>query len=126
MSAWYNKTMAFPGELNLNYYKGDTQEFLIYPKQNGTASFLMTGYTIKFSIAEARGSSSIIECYAVIDSDDPTMARCAIRPADGAQLQAGTEYVYDVEISKTAVPYPLVYTILTGTVTVTEQVTLGA
>ena len=118
--------MAFPGELNLNYYKGDTQEFLIYPKQNGTSSFVMTGYSIKFSIAEARGSSSVIEAYAIIDADDPTMAKCAIRPADGAQLTPGVQYVYDVEISKTALPYPLVYTILTGTITVTDQVTQGA
>jgi hypothetical protein len=126
MSAWYNKTMAFPGELNLTYYKGDTQEFNIYPKQDGGNSpFYMTGYTIKFSIAEARGSNSVIECYAVVDSDDPTLARCAIRPADGAQLTPGTSYVYDIEISKDATPYPLVYTILTGTVTVTDQVTQG-
>lgn len=118
--------MAFPGELNLTYYKGDTQEFAIYPKQNDGSEFRMTGYTIKFSIAQTRGSSSIIQCYAVIDSEDASIARCAIRPADGAQLTAGTSYVYDVEISKSSTPYPLVYTILTGTVTVTDQVTQGA
>jgi hypothetical protein len=123
MSAWYNKTMAFPGELNLTYYKGDTQEFRIYPKQNGGQAFNMSGYTVKFSIAETRGSSSVIECYAVIDEVTPTVVNCAIRPADGAELTAGTQYVYDVEIKKTSTPYDLVYTILTGTVSVTEQVT---
>ena len=125
MSAWYNKTMAFPGELNLTYYKGDTQEFNIYPKQNDSTStpFNMSGYTVKFSIAETRGSSSPIECYSVIDENNPNLIRCAIRPADGAQLTAGTTYVYDVEIKKSSTPYDLVYTILTGTVSVTEQVT---
>ncbi|MFM6983882.1 MAG: hypothetical protein ACKOXF_07100 [Chitinophagaceae bacterium] len=117
--------MAFPGELNLNYYKGDTQEFRIYPKQNDGSSFNMSGYTIKFSIADTRGSLSVIECYAVVDENNPNMAVCAIRPADGAQLTAGTQYVYDVEIKKISTPYDLVYTILTGTVTVTEQVTQG-
>jgi hypothetical protein len=115
--------MAFPGELNLTYYKGDTQEFRIYPKQNDGSAFNMSGYTIKFSIAPTRGSSSVIECYAVIDDINPTIANCTIRPADGAQLTAGTGYVYDVEIKKTSTPYDLVYTILTGTVSVTEQVT---
>jgi hypothetical protein len=123
MSAWYNKTMAFPGELNLTYYKGDTQEFRIYPKQSGTQPFNMSGYTVKFSVAASRGSSSVIECYANIDSVNPTIVNCAIRPADGAQLTPGTQYVYDVEIKKTSTPYDLVYTILTGTISVTEQVT---
>lgn len=123
MSAWYNKTMAFPGELNLTYYKGDTQEFRIYPKQNDGSPFNMAGYTIKFSIAQSRGSLSVIECYAVVDENNPSMAVCAIRPADGTQLTAGTQYFYDVEIKKTSTPYDLVYTILTGTLSVTEQVT---
>jgi hypothetical protein len=118
--------MAFPGELNLTYYKGDTQEFAVYPKQNDGQSFNMSGYQIKFSIAESRGASQIIQCYAAVDSANPTVARCAIRPADGLQLTPGTQYVYDIEISKSATPYPLVYTILTGTVSVTDQVTTGA
>jgi hypothetical protein len=122
MSAWYNKTMAFPGELNLNYYKGDTQEFAIYPKQNDGSAFNMTGFTIKFAIAETRGATSLIECYASIDSQDPSIGRCAITPANGASLIAGKQYVYDVQISKPSTPYPLVYTILTGTVSVTDQV----
>ena len=119
--------MAFPGELNLTYYKGDTQDFSIYPKQSDGSAFIMAGYTIKFSISTERGSGGTTrECYAVISSDDPTKALCAIRPTDGDQLTAGTQYVYDIQISKSATPYPFVYTILTGTVTVTADVTQGA
>ena len=114
--------MAFPGELNLTYYKGDTQEFRIYPKQNNGQAFNMAGYTVKFSIAQQRGSSSVIECYAVIDSANPNVVNCTIRPADGAQLTPGIQYFYDVEIKKTSTPYDLVYTILNVTVSVTEQV----
>jgi hypothetical protein len=39
-------------------------------------------------------------------------------------MTAGTTYFYDVEIKKTASPYDKVYTILTGSITVQEQVTL--
>lgn len=117
--------MAFPNELNLNYYKGDTQEFAIYPKKTDNSAFDMTGYTVKFTIAESRGSSSVITCYAVIDSLNTSKLNCAIRPADGAQLVPGTTYYYDVEIKKTSTPYDLVYTVLTGTVSVTEQVSQG-
>ena len=118
--------MAFPGELNLTYYKGDTQDFSIYPKKSDGSAFIMAGYTIKFTISTGRGSGTPIQCYSVIDSDDPTKALCAIRPIDGNQLTAGTQYVYDIQISKSSVPYDIVYTILTGTVTVTADVTQGA
>ena len=117
--------MAFPNELNINYYKGDTQEFAIYPKKADGSEFTMTGYQPKFTIASARGSSSVVSCYASIDSQNPAKLLCTIRPADGAQLTPGTTYFYDVEISKSGTPYPLVYTILTGTVSVTEQVSQG-
>ena len=30
--------MAFPGTLNINYYKGDTYEFNIYPKKSTDGS----------------------------------------------------------------------------------------
>jgi hypothetical protein len=125
MSAWYNKTMAFPNELNINYYKGDTQEFAIYPKKTDGSEFSMTGYTPRFTIAAERGSSSVISAYAAVDSLNSAKLLCVIRPADGAQLTPGTTYYYDVEISKSGVPYPFVYTILTGTISVTEQVTRG-
>lgn len=117
--------MAFPNELNLNYYKGDTQEFAIYPKKTDTSAFDMTGYSVKFTVAPARGSSDIVSCYAVIDSSNTSRINCAITPANGANLVPGTTYYYDVEIKKTSVPYDLVYTVLTGTISVTEQVSQG-
>lgn len=121
--------MAFPSEVNLNYYKGDTYEFNIYPKlSNGTAMDL-TNYSVKFYIGETRGSSSNLqECYSSIPQasgqDYPNYIRCAIRPADGQTLDPTKTYYYDVEIKKTALPYDYVYTLLTGTVSITEQVTL--
>ncbi len=81
--------MAFPGELNLTYYKGDTQDFSIYPKQSDGSAFIMSGYTIKFSISTQRGSGTTpVECYAVVSADDPTKAALAegIVPGGGVSL----------------------------------------
>jgi len=145
--------MAFPAIYDFNYYKGDTFEFRIYPKKNdGTVFDLSPFYdsnilyntnTIdgvtgvapyeqaRFSIAEARGSAAvdIIKCFARVDSDTNTFVQCAIRPTEGNQLVAGTEYVYDVEVRHPAGGpdspfYEKVITLMTGTITVTDQVTL--
>lgn len=152
MSAWYNKTMAFPATYDFNYYKGDTFEFRIYPKKNDGTVFNLSAYQIatntsstiddvtdnvapydsaRFTISTVRGSagaSNKIDCYARIH-DDGTHVRCAIRPQDSTTLVAGTEYVYDVEVVKPAgnagnpESYPLVHTLLTGKITITDQVT---
>jgi hypothetical protein len=121
--------MAFPGTLNINYYKGDTYEFRIYPKDSLGASFDLTSYgqTAKFTISTSRGSTGVanqIECLAVITSGlYGNYVTCTIRPGDSLELNAGTQYVYDVEITKTASPYNYVYTLLTGSVTVTDHIT---
>jgi hypothetical protein len=88
----------------------------------------------QFTIATARGVISTdpsiqqpIRCFARV-SDDNTYVLCAIRPSDAATLLAGTEYVYDVEVRKpSGTPgsgtYELVHTLVTGTITVTDEVT---
>jgi len=87
----------------------------------------------QFTIATARGVIALdalqqpIRCFARV-SDDNTFVQCAIRPTDAQTLVAGTEYVYDVEVKKPAgLPgsgqYEIVQTLLTGTITVTDQVT---
>lgn len=120
--------MAFPGTYNISYYKGDTLEFVIYPKLADGSPYDLTDYTVKFSFSTARGSagsSTYHEAYAVISSAKDSV-RCAIRPADSSYLNAGTTYVYDVEITKSATPYSLVHTILTGNISVTDQVSVTA
>ena len=141
--------MAFPATYDFNYYKGDTFEFRIYPKKNdGTvfdlsAFYVPTNYanipddvtdtvapydSAQFTIANVRGSAGVpIKCFARV-SDDNTFVQCAIRPAEGNQLVAGTEYVYDVEVRKPAGlsgsgQYEVIQTLLTGAITVTDQVT---
>lgn len=116
--------MAFPGTYNIRYYKGDTFEFKIFPKTSTGAAFPLTDYSsVKFTIATQRGSSSLIEGYATI-SDDGQSVDCAITPAVSASLLLeNSPYVYDVEIGKDSEPYDFVYTLLTGTITLTDQVT---
>ena len=123
--------MAFPGTYNINYYKGDTFEFRVYPKDSSGAAFPLSQYIapaglVKFTMAPARGALGAgqvaVEGFAEI-SNDNTNILCVITPANGAELVAGTEYVYDVEIARSSSNYDYVYTLLTGTVSVTAQVT---
>jgi hypothetical protein len=122
--------MAFPGTYNISYYKGDTLEFRVYPKDSSGAAFDLEDYEDEygnspiFTISTSRGQSGIedqISAYASI-SEDGSHILCVIRPEDGNQLEAGTSYVYDIEISKESEEYDIVHTLLTGAITVTDQV----
>jgi hypothetical protein len=117
--------MAFPGTYNINYYKGDTYEFRIYPKDAEGNPFPLGDYdgSETFTIANARGNpvglTNVIAFAKIVDDH----VLCAIRPSDGITLAAGTTYYYDVQIDKDQVgSYPLTYTLLTGTITVTDHV----
>jgi hypothetical protein len=121
--------MAFPAVFNINYYRGDTYEFRIYPKDANGNPFPLTGYDlangVTFTMSTERGESGIgdqLEGYAVI-SADRSYIDCAILPSNGDDMDFSTNYVYDVEIKKAGTPYPLVTTLLTGTISVTEQIT---
>lgn len=121
--------MAYPGTLDINYYRGDTYEFKLYPKTTDGSAFSLAGYDasegVKFTIALSRGIDGVpskIEAYARI-SPNADYILCAIRPEDALLMTDGLNYVYDIEISKTGTPYPTTITLLTGTLTVTEQVT---
>jgi hypothetical protein len=118
--------MAFPGTYNFNYYKADTFEFRVYPKDSFGEIFDLSSFdSVNFTISTARGAAGVqnqIEAYSII-SDDSSHLLCAIRPSDGSNLNAGTQYVYDIEVSKSSTPYDITYTLLTGNITVTDQVT---
>jgi uncharacterized repeat protein (TIGR02543 family) len=133
MSAWYNKTMAFPGELNINYYKGDTYEFKIYPQKNDGSIFQLHEYSnTTFTIATERGSNPTgttlmptgkIFGHASIDGDG-TYITCAITPENGAVMDSDRTYVYDVQIyAPGSSTYDKIFTLLTGSISVTDDVT---
>ena len=115
--------MAFPGTYNFSYYKGDTNEFVIRPKNSSGSAFDLTGYSADFFIASARGDNPTfsVEAQAVVSAVNDTIT-CTILPGVGNTLDAGS-YVYDVQISSGAA---LIFTVITGTITVTEQVTGAA
>ena len=126
--------MAFPGTYNISYYKGDTFEFLLNPKDTSGNPFNLTGYgTPRFTISNYAGpelyngtggapTKVSIEGFATIK--DNTYIQCAITPTSALEMTAGETYVYDVEISKTGSDYDYVYTLLTGKIAVAEQVSL--
>ena len=111
--------MAFPGSYNFNYYRGDTAEFVIRPKTANGSAFDLTGYTAEFFIATARGSTGTQhEAQAVVSGVADTVT-CTILPGVGRDLTPGT-YVYDVQITTGA---SVIFTILTGSITVTDDIT---
>lgn len=124
--------MAFPGTYNINYYKGDTFEFNIFPKTSSNEPFSLTDYDqIRFTISNVRGpeveggpAKVTINGYAAKKNNLNIL--CAITPENGAAMVAGTPYYYDVEIAKIASPYDYIYTLLQGTITVSEETTLPA
>jgi hypothetical protein len=115
--------MAFPGTYNINYYKGDRYEFVIYPKDAAGDVFDLTGYTSAFSIASSTGADPDEGPFAAsaVISNDKTKITCVIFPELGSMsLNAGTTYYYDVQVSN---GIEVVYTLLKGTISVTADVT---
>lgn len=120
--------MAFPGELNINYYKGDTHEFKVYPQKTDGSIFYLNDYTNStFTIAETRGTAgvSLGQIYASARiSADGTHVTCAITPENGAQMDPLKTYVYDVQVySQGADTYDKIFTLITGSISVTDDVT---
>lgn len=115
--------MAFPATYNFNYYKGDTFQFNVYPRDNAGAPFNLDDFEVSFTIADTRGFQAIqVEGYATVV--DSTHIACAITPENSDELPGGSSFVYDIEIRKIDnQPFPLVYTILNGNISVTEQIT---
>lgn len=112
--------MAFPATYNFNYYRGDSFEFIVYPKNSNGTTFDLTNYdTNLFTIATARGSSGEEIGTGVVTSASSNLT-CKITPELGDLLSANS-YVYDVQIYNTSASTK--YTLLTGTITVTQDVT---
>jgi uncharacterized repeat protein (TIGR02543 family) len=133
MSAWYNKTMAFPGELNINYYRGDTHEFKVYPQKTDGSVFNLSDFgNPTFTIATERGSNPTPDSLMVTGrifgsakiSLDNTYITCAITPENGALMDPDKTYVYDIQMyAQGADTYDKVFTILTGSISVRDDVT---
>ena len=114
--------MAFPGTYNFSYYRGDTYQFIIRPKNANGTTFSLDAYAgnADFTIANVRGSTGTqISATATVDTGTDIVT-CTITGTQGRQLVAGTTYVYDVQIDNGA---GVIFTLLTGSITVTDDVT---
>jgi hypothetical protein len=122
--------MAFPGTYNFSYYAGDTFEFLVYPKNSTGGVFDdLSNYTALLWIATSRGGTeSVIDSLDVTEAlatvEDGDHVSCTILPDGGRKLTDAT-YFYDVQIENTSASsssFGKVFTLLTGTVAVTQDV----
>lgn len=141
-------SIASPAVITLNAHGLENTERVIFTStgslpaniENGRQYFVKNATLNTFEISSTLGGVSInttgntqsgthtvykteeIIGYTQI-SPDFTKITCAITPENGELFVAGTTYVYDVEISNlTAENYDKVYTILTGNITVTDQI----
>lgn len=127
--------MAFPGTYNFDYYRGDTFKFVISPKDSTGTAFNLTPYKSAvaplrdaiFTIASSRGANPAVSITSDGSSDlsstidtSSNIITCAITPDGGRQLEGGETYYYDVEIFNGG---DLRYTLLTGTITVQDDIT---
>lgn len=126
--------MTFPATHNINYYRGDSYEFNVYPRTSDDSDgdgvndvFPLSGYDVAFTIAEKRGplestDEDPISGYAVL-SPDRTHIKCAIKADTGATLASSKQYVYDIKITKVdPTTYDKVYTLMSGTLSVQDRV----
>jgi hypothetical protein len=116
--------MAFPGTYNFNYYRGDTFEFIIRPRDAAGDPFPLEDYEAIFTIADRRGPGTSLvpviqeEALAVVNTVDGIVT-CTISESVGRQLDSTRTWVYDVQIDNGS----SVFTLLNGNITVTEDIT---
>jgi hypothetical protein len=116
--------MAFPATYNFAYYQGDRYEFVLRPKQANGQAFNLNGYTGLFTVATARGSTEAVigePVSASVDANAGTVT-VVIEPEFGTTL-TGNSYLYDVEISASASSGSNIFTLVTGTINVTRDIT---
>lgn len=118
--------MSFPASYTINYYQGDSYQFVIRPKTSTGDVFPVTAsqYDAYFRIDTQRGGAdgTGIEASAAIGDNSIT---CTITPAVGNSLAAGTNYFYDVSIEDKTDP-TVIYTLLTGTINITADIATGS
>lgn len=115
--------MSFPATYNIRYYKGDLYQFVIRPKTSAGDIYPIddSTYYAYFRISTERDgpSGSTVSGDTSISDNAVT---CELRPSIGSNLNPGTTYYYDVSIQDKT-NSNIVYTLLTGTISVTGDIT---
>ena len=115
--------MSFPATYNIKYYKGDLYQFVIRPKTSAGNIYPIDDatYFAYFRISTSRSGLSAGTISANTSISDNAVT-CELRPFVGNSLTPGTTYFYDVSIEEKD-DSNVVYTLLTGTITVTGDIT---
>lgn len=111
-----------PNEVDMTTVRGDTKKFNISARDSDGQAFDLTGYTMTFtakSDVDSDDAGAEIQVDAVVSSVSSGVGAFTLVPSDTAV--AIGDYFYDVQISDGA---SNVYTLVTGTLTVTQDITL--
>ena len=115
--------ISFPASYNIRYYKGDLYQFVIRPKTSAGDIYPIDSatYNAFFRISTARNASASATVSGFTSIGDNAVT-CELRPSVGNGLVPGTTYYYDVSIQNSS-NANIVYTLLTGTISVTGDIT---
>lgn len=111
-----------PTDTDLTTVRGDTKKFSVYAKDSDSQAFDLTGYTMTFtakSLTSLTDSEAEIQVDATISSVSSGIGAFTLSPTNTAVAIAS--YFYDIQISDGSAN---VYTLVDGTFTVTQDVTL--
>jgi hypothetical protein len=111
--------MAFPATYNIAYYRGDTYDFVINPKNSNGGTFNLSNYSGLFTISTARGDAAVIAYGSALVTASAGTVTCKI-PSNLGSVLSGASYVYDIEVNNTSASTN--YTLLTGTISVTQDI----
>jgi hypothetical protein len=115
--------ISFPASYTIRYYKGDLYQFVIRPKTSAGDIYPIDDetYFAYFRISTQRDGESGDTISANTSIGDNAVT-CELRPSVGNSLEPGTTYYYDVSIEDQS-DSNIVYTLLTGTISVTGDIT---
>lgn len=108
-----------PATYDIQYYRGDTYEFYIQPKDIDGMPIDVSTFTTAFLVATSRGPDPDAS-FSCTSSAMGSTIRCIIPAGVGATFVGNTVYVYDVQTTDPNTG--VVRTYLTGNVYVTDQV----
>jgi hypothetical protein len=112
--------IAFPATYNISYYRGDSYNFVINPKNPNGTSFNLAGFSGLFTISTERGNpaAEVATGTAIVNSEAATVT-CEIPDSLGSVL-SGASYLYDIEVNNSSAS--TTFTLLTGTISVTQDI----
>lgn len=109
--------MSFPANRDFNYYIGDTESFILHPRNKDKTPFDLAGYTAAFVISNEKGANPNWSIDGVVELNSTAgTIKCTIYPEVGNQLIENKQYFYDVEIRTSEGGRDYVHTLLKGTI----------